>query len=227
MNETKDLNKGSNKNMLFVIIAIVAVILIAIVVILLKGGSNVTGPTSDNIPEITNNNPATTSPDEIAPSVSVVTLTTSTPEVIEASVSVATGTSLVTKENKVITAEGTPVKLNVMPASPDAPTESAPIQGTVADAANTVKLSVSAAGFVPKELRVKEGQLVNFVLTSTDDYTHVWLPDDKALIATVLGVAGHETRMKSWNAPKKGTYTFRCDVPGHAGRGETGSLIVE
>lgn len=200
------------------------VIIIIIIIAVSQGGNKLgIGP---KIPETTTTNPATTSPEEVAPSKSVVTLATATPEVIQQATSVAIGTSLVTTDNKVITPTGAPVKLNVMPSSADAPKESAPVKGNVTASANTIKVSVSSAGFVPKEFTVKEGQLVNFTLTSTDDYTHVWLLEDPALVGTVLGVAGGETRIKSWNAPKKGEYTFRCDIPGHSARGETGKMIV-
>lgn len=216
--------KKSNKTKLLILLGVVVVIVIIIFAVSQKG-KNIINPAT-KIPETTNNNPATTTPEEIAPSKSVVTLATATPEIIKAATSTAYGTSLVTADNKVITPTGAPVKLNVMPSSADAPTESAPIKGTVVANANTIKVSVSSAGFVPNEFTVKEGQLVNFTLTSTDTFTHVWLLEDPALIGTVLGVAGGETRMKSWNAPKKGTYTFRCDIPSHAARGEVGKMIV-
>lgn len=177
------------------------------------------------IPELTKNVATTTAPGEIVPSKSVVTLATSTPEIIKESAPVAYGSSLVTKDNKVITPQGTPVKLNVSPASPDAPTESQPV-AVAPSGANTIKVSASGAGFTPNEFTVKEGQLVNFALTSVDDFTHVFRFTDKALAGTLLGVASGETRVKSWNAPKKGTYDFICDIPGHAGRGETGKMIV-
>lgn len=170
---------------------------------------------------------ATTS-DEVAPSKNAIDMEAVAPEIVQEAVQIAPGTSLVTKDNIVITQEGTPVKLNVMPSSSEAPKESAPIKiESVPDNGSVVKISVSSAGFSPNTFTVKEGQLVNFTLTSTDSFTHVWLPDDPSLIATALGVAGGETRMKSWNAPKKGTYTFKCDIPGHAARGEVGTMIVE
>jgi uncharacterized cupredoxin-like copper-binding protein len=220
--------KNSNKNKLFILLGILVVLVIIIIVAVSKKGAGVISPVNQ-IPETTNNNPATTTPEEIAPSKSVVSLATATPEIIKTATSTAVGTSLITKDNKVITPAGTPVKLNVMPGNADAPTESAPVKGaaSIADNANTVKMQVSAAGFNPKEFTVKEGQLVNFVLTSTDSFTHVWLLDDQSLLATVLGVAGNETRVKSWNAPKKGEYTFHCDIPGHSARGEVGKMIVK
>ncbi|MHB8903765.1 MAG: cupredoxin domain-containing protein [Patescibacteria group bacterium] len=218
--------KNSKRTKLLILLGVIVVIVIIIFAVSQKG-KNLINPAT-KIPETTNNNPATTSPEEIAPSKSVVTLATATPEIIKTATSTAFGTSLVTKDNKVITPTGAPVKLNVMPGNAAAPTESAPVKGAAAipDSVNTVKMSVSSAGFSPKEFTVKEGQLVNFVLTSGDEFTHVFRFDDDALLAAVLGVAGHETRVKSWNAPKKGTYTFRCDIPSHAARGEVGKMIV-
>lgn len=218
--------KNSKRTKLLILLGVIVVIVIIIFAVS-QTGKNIINPET-KIPETTNNNPATTTPEEIAPSKSVVTLATATPEIIKTATSTAFGTSLVTKDNKVITPAGVPVKLNVMPGNADAPTESAPVKGaaSIADNANTVKMSVSPAGFSPKEFTVKEGQLVNFVLTSGDEFTHVFRFDDDSLLAAVLGVAGHETRVKSWNAPKKGTYTFRCDIPSHAARGEVGKMIV-
>jgi len=37
-----------------------------------------------------------------------------------------------------------------------------------------------------------------------------------------------ETRAVTFNAPvEKGEYSFRCNVGGHAGRGEVGKMIVK
>ncbi|MEI6529785.1 MAG: cupredoxin domain-containing protein [Candidatus Falkowbacteria bacterium] len=218
----------TNNKKMFILLGVIAVVVIIIIVAATQSKKTQSPIVETN----TNNNrpatSATTSAEEIAPSKDVTPSATATPEIIASSVSVAVGTSLITKDNKVVTPEGAPVKLNVMPSSADAPKESAPITaGQVPAGANTVKLSVSAAGFSPNSFTVKEGALVNFVLTSTDSFTHVFLPDDRALTATALGVAGGETRVKSWNAPKKGSYTFRCDIPGHASRGEVGTMIVQ
>jgi uncharacterized cupredoxin-like copper-binding protein len=115
-----------------------------------------------------------------------------------------------------------------MPSSADAPKESVPLQADeIKLTANTIKISVSADGFVPNTFKVKAGQLVNFVLTSTDNFTHIFTFNDSALTGAILGVAGNETRVKSWNAPQAGNYDFKCGVPGHSQRGETGVMIVE
>lgn len=212
----------TNKKKLFLLFGAIAIIALVIIVAASQSRKlKQTGPDTV-MPSVT------PSADEVAPSKNAIEMASVTPEVIMESVAIASGTSLITKDEIVITPEGAPVKLNVMPSSIEAPKESAPIDVTkVAASENTIKISVSAAGFSPNTFTVKEGQLVNFVLTSTDEFTHVWLPDDMSLIATALGTAGGETRVKSWNAPKKGEYTFRCDIPGHAARGEVGKMIVE
>lgn len=212
----------TNKKKLFLLLGAIAIIALVIIVAASQSRKLKQAGPNTVMPSVTP--PA----DEVAPSKGAIEMASVTPEVIKESVAIASGTSLITKDEIVITPEGAPVKLNVMPSSADAPKESAPIDVTKVTASeNTIKISVSAAGFVPNTFTVKEGQLVNFVLTSTDEFTHVWLPDDMSLIATALGTAGGETRVKSWNAPKKGEYTFRCDIPGHAARGEVGKMIVE
>lgn len=221
----------TNKKKIFILLGVIAVIAIIIIVAVSQGKqTNQTANDVNNQAAQTQATNATATPatNEVAPSKSAVAMATVTPEIISTAVQIAPGASLITKDNKVITPEGTPVKLNVLPSSSEAPKESAPVSvSQIPSGSNTVKLSVSMAGFSPNTFTVKEGQLVNFALTSTDEFTHVWLSDDKALTGTILGVAGHETRIKSWNAPKKGTYTFRCDIPGHAARGEVGTMIVQ
>jgi len=214
------------------ILIALGIILVIAVIVLAAIQSKKSGPSAGTVNTPTQaENPATSTPDEVAPSKNVVDTATVTPEIMAAAVQVASGTNLITKDNKVVTEAGTPVKLNVLPSSSEAPKESAPISkaavATLSTKTNSVNISVSAAGFVPNTFTVKSGQLVNFVLTSTDAFTHVFVPDDMSLIGMALGVAGNETRAKSWNAPAKGTYTFHCDIPGHASRGEVGKMIVE
>jgi uncharacterized cupredoxin-like copper-binding protein len=52
--------------------------------------------------------------------------------------------------------------------------------------------------------------------------------NDPSLSAVAVGVSPRETRAITFNAPSTpGEYPFVCDVPGHAGRGEVGKMIVE
>ncbi len=139
---------------------------------------------------------------------------------------VAPGASPISDKGQVVTKDGAPVKLNVVPGTPQAPQQSNPI-GANSAPTGSIKMSVSAAGFSPKAFSVRSGDVVTVVLTSTDDQTHVLLFDDPSLSAVAVGVGPGETRAITFNAPKPGSYGFHCDVPGHAGRGERGTMTVK
>lgn len=149
------------------------------------------------------------------------------PEVVNnASVQVA-GADLVTKDNKVVTAAGVVTVNNAAPMSPEAPKQTQPIAKEQLSAA-VIKLDVSEQGFVPTSFTVKAGAPVSVAISATGEWSHVFFFDDASLSAVAVGVSPHETRAITFNAPvKAGTYTFRCDVPGHKQRGEVGSMIVK
>jgi len=138
---------------------------------------------------------------------------------------VAPGTSPVATSGQVVTQSGEPVKLNVQPMSPDAPQQSAPIAEKDVSS-KALKISVSAQGFSPSQFTVKAGEPISFSVTSNDEQTHVFKFDDPSLSAIAVGIGPKETRVITFNAPKKGEYTFFCDVPGHRSRGEIGKMIV-
>ncbi len=136
------------------------------------------------------------------------------------------GASPVASSGQVIAPAGQPAKLDVQPGSPEAPQQSNPV--SVKDVpSSAIKLKVTASGFSPSNFTVKSGATVTLSVTSGDDQTHVFMMDDKSLSALAVGLGPQETRVITFNAPKSGTYTFRCDVPGHAARGETGKMIVQ
>lgn len=127
----------------------------------------------------------------------------------------------------VVTPEGEPVKNDVQPGSPEAPQQSAPIEENEAPA-NSIKITMTAEGITPSEFSVRAGELVTLVVTSGDQWTHVFKFKDASLSAVAVGVAGEETRSISFNAPsQKGEYQIFCDVPGHEARGETAKMIVK
>lgn len=138
----------------------------------------------------------------------------------------APGASAVSSTGQVVTQQGAPVKLDATPGTPEAPQQSNPI-GANSIPAGAVKLSISAAGFSPNTFSVRAGDPVTITLTSTDSQTHVLLFEDASLAALAVGVGPGETRAITFNAPKAGTYAFHCDVPGHAGRGERGTMTVK
>lgn len=203
----------NKKNLL--IIAGVAVLVVALVAVIVLVGGKKQGGT----------NQAGGNKVQVAPTNLDVEKPIATPEEVAAAQPVIQGSSKVV-DNVVVTPEGKPVKTDVQPGSPEAPQQTAPVAVEQLPE-NTIKLGASAEGFKPNTFEVKPGQLVNLSLTSTDGITHVFFFDDPSLSAVAIGVGPNETRAITFNAPKAGEYSFRCDVPGHAARGEVGKMIVK
>ncbi|MDD5625887.1 MAG: cupredoxin domain-containing protein [Patescibacteria group bacterium] len=150
-----------------------------------------------------------------------------TPNVpVEGAKQAAPGTSFVTPKGEVVTPEGTPVKQDVLPGSPEAPKPSKSLTAEEIPA-GAVQLNVTASGFTPNEFSIKAGQVVTLTVTAGDEKTHVFKFDDPSLSAVAIGIAGHETRAITFKAPSKGDYSFFCDVPGHSQRGEKGVMHVK
>jgi len=194
----------SNKKNI-IIYVVVAIIVVAIVVYALMsgGGSKVPGLDQGKVGEKTDQGTVT-----------------------EKGVVAAPGTSPIsTSTGKVVTQEGKEVKNNVTPGTPEAPQQSNPVTPEALPA-SAVKLDVSSSGFSPNQFTVKAGAPVTLSVTSKDTQTHIFMFDNTSLSAVAIGVGPGETRAITFNAPSKGEYTFKCDVPGHAGRGETGKMIV-
>lgn len=136
------------------------------------------------------------------------------------------GASPVTEEGTVLNTQGEEAKNDVQPGSPEAPQQSNPIAADEVPTSAT-KVTVSAQGFSPAEFSVKAGAAVTLSVTSADTQTHIFLFDDPSLSAVAVGIGPGETRAITFNAPTtKGEYAFHCDVPGHAGRGEAGKMVV-
>ncbi|MEW6617219.1 MAG: cupredoxin domain-containing protein [Patescibacteria group bacterium] len=195
----------SNKKNI-IIYVVVAIIVVAIVVYALMsgGGSQVPGLDEGKVGEKTDQGTVT-----------------------EKGIVAAPGTSAIsTSTGKVVTNEGIEVKNDVVPGTPQAPQQSNPVAPEALPSA-AIKLDVSASGYAPNQFTVKAGAPVTLSVTASDNQTHIFMFDDASLSAVAIGVAPKETRAITFNAPtSKGEYTFKCDVPGHAGRGETGKMIV-
>ncbi len=130
-------------------------------------------------------------------------------------------------EGRVINREGQEVQTDVKPMSPGAPQQTSPIEREELSE-EVVQLDISAAGWNPDEFTVEAGSVVALSVSSTDEFTHIFKFDDESLQAVAVGVSAGQTRAITFNAPDTpGEYTFRCDVPGHARRGEVGVMIVE
>ncbi|MEW6617229.1 MAG: cupredoxin domain-containing protein [Patescibacteria group bacterium] len=137
-----------------------------------------------------------------------------------------TGTSPVAPSGEVIAPSGKPADNTSVPGSENAPQQSAPIAAAEVPA-QAIKLSVTAAGFSPSSFSANAGSAVTISMTANDEQTHVFRFDDPSLSAVAIGVGPGQTRVITFNAPKQpGTYSFHCDVPGHAARGETGTMTV-
>ncbi len=231
MNETNQPDKANKKTMITIAILAVVVIVAILVIVFVnqKKGEEIQQP----IGEQTEVNPEGEGniPEGEGEMIEGENLEGEgeVPEALKDARTIAPGTNLVTKDNIVVTDTGEPVKMNIDPASNEAPKESGDLaEEDVPDDEYTVKLNVSTAGFEPNTFTVSPGQLVNLVLTSTDNFVHIIKFEEEELLGALLGVAGGETKMKSWNAPTTpGEYRFFCSVPGHEGRGEVGMMIVE
>ncbi len=137
------------------------------------------------------------------------------------------GANLISKEGKVITNEGVEIRTDVSAMAAEAPRQTMPLDKDNIPESVT-KIEVSAAGFTPSEFKVKKGKPASFSLSSVDEWSHSLIFDDPKLQAVSIGVSAGETRATTFPAPTEaGEYTFQCGVPGHAGRGETGKMIVE
>lgn len=212
-------SKMNKKKMMIIVAALAVVVVIALVVLLTnkKGSENNESVTPEQTTtESTEVTGADGTPAEVVPV-----------EVKNDAKAQVPGGSLVTKDNKVITTEGIVTENNAVPASPTAPKQT-PVIPKESLPASVNKLDVSATGFSPNSFEVKAGAPVTLAVTSADKSTHVFFFDDASLSAVAIGIDPGTTRAITFNAPSKaGEYTFRCDVPGHAQRGETGKMIVK
>lgn len=214
--------KGSQKPNVKMIAIVLAVVVLAILVVVVIS----TNPKANTNNVNTNNNPVSGQEGD-QPVNEVVSTTTASGQIIPEGSHVEVVGANPVKDNVVVTQTGTAVKNDAVPMSPEAPQQTAPISEKQLPS-SAIKLGVSAAGFAPASFEVKAGAPVTLSVTATDTNTHVFMFDDASLAAVAIGVGPSETRAITFNAPSKaGEYTFRCDVPGHAGRGETGKMIVK
>lgn len=217
-------NDAKMPNKKVIIIGLVVVLLIVAVALIVNSGKKSANNTANN-----NNSGSNVADTQATPDAGTATAPTPAPDqVVPAGARVeVTGGNAITKDNVVITKTGEVAKNDAVPMSPSAPQQTAPIAKAQVPS-TAIKLDVSAAGFAPNSFSVKAGAPVTFSVSSADGLTHVFMFDDNALAAVAIGIGPSETRAITFNAPTKaGEYTFRCDVPGHSGRGETGKMIVK
>ena len=150
------------------------------------------------------------------------------PQAVETSQGIvaAPGTSAVATSGQVVTNQGESVRLDVEPGAPQAPQQGNPTSVEELPP-QAVKITASASGFSPNEFTVRAGRAVMIAVTGGDTQSHVFAFEDESLSALAVGVAPDETRPITFNAPKAGRYSFFCNIPGHAARGERGVMIVQ
>ena len=213
--------KMSKKVWIMIVAAIV--ILVAVIVLAFSAGQKKGAVEQQAVQQTANQQTAATDNNANKPEAV-------TPAAVSGAAAQIPGANLVTKDNKVINADGVVAKNNASPMSPEAPKQTTPMgQDQVKNLPNTVvKLTVTAGGWSPNSFTVKAGAPVSVAVTSGDGFTHVFAFSDASLSAVAVGVSPQETRAITFNAPTKpGQYEFHCAVPGHAARGETGTMIVK
>jgi plastocyanin len=222
--------KGKNKALTVIIIAIIAILIIVLAVLAL------TQTEETNTPNGEQNTPANetgdvddqgeANVDDEMTEEEAMAGEEGVPEALVNAEAQVEGGNLVTEDNRVVTQEGEEARNDVEPGSPDAPQQTGPVDEEALPE-NTVKVGVSAEGFSPAEVSVPANSPVTMSVTSTDDYTHIFKFKDDSLKAVAVGIAPGETRAITFQTPGPGEYEFYCDVPGHEGRGEAGTMIVQ
>ncbi len=226
MENNPQVNGAKKPNMKMLLIILAAIIVLVLVVMVINSRRD-EKPSS----QLENNSPAAQQgenniiPGEEAPIIE--TIVTDAGQIIPEGSRVEVVGANPIIDNIVVTQTGQVAKNDVVPMSPEAPQQTAPISKEQLPN-SAVKLDVSASGFSPNSFEVKAGAPVTLSVSSVDGITHVFMFDDASLAAVAIGIGPNETRAITFNAPKeKGEYSFRCDVPGHAARGETGVMIVK
>jgi plastocyanin len=217
-NENDTKSKGLSKNF-WIIIGVLLLIIIIVVAVILSNNSyevDLTGPSSRDTSEL----------EEGDSGYDLGELDAEETTYTEPQTSVVSGTSSIV-DDQVVDREGQPVRTDVAPMTPNAPQQSNPLNPDELPE-EVIKLSVTAGGWSPAEFSVSPGQNITISVTSADQWTHIFKFDDASLNAIAVGVAPGETRAITFPTPSEvGEYTFRCDVPGHARRGEVGMMIVQ
>lgn len=191
-----------NKKKIIIVILVVLIVFTAVVALSLKLQLK-----SGELP-ISKLNPETNSTLEETPSSS------------ETTVSTASQTAEALAGNSIQISGPT---LNALPGSPEAPKQTEVKPNEIP--AQAVKIDITAAGFSPKEFRVREGAAITLALSASDGQTHVFIFPDASLMGLTTMVLGGSTKTLTFNAPKAGSYSFRDDIPQF--RANSGVMIVE
>jgi plastocyanin len=211
---------GNKKKLLPIIVAVIVLILLVVVVLL---SNKKQGTTPDQ--NVTGDQTGTPAGEQTSPEQLTASGTSVNPA-LEGSVVQAPGADLISKTGQVINQEGKEVKTDVAYNSPEAPRQTLPVE--IKEIPLATKLTLDANGFTPKEFKIGKGRALTVALTGSADASHVLAFESPLMSAVYINVRPGETRAVTFNAPDvAGSYTFFCDFPGHRGRGEVGTMIVE
>lgn len=101
-----------------------------------------------------------------------------------------------------------------------------PTPEQLAKVTKTVDITVNDQfKFEPKDITVKKGEVVKFVVKNAGKLPHDWMADGLKEVATGEFPGGEE-RVIVWEAAQTGTWTTYCMVTGHKEAGMTGTLTV-
>lgn len=103
--------------------------------------------------------------------------------------------------------------------APPTTTTTTPPEG----APRRVTVSASEFGFSPEEIRVAAGEPVLLTLRNDGRVAHDLVLSD---LGVRLVASPGETASRDLGALPPGEYVFECSVPGHAGAGMVGRLVV-
>lgn len=233
--ENKSTDSKSKK--MWILLGVLAVIVIIIIVAAVSqnkpGGNTPTGTTPGGTTP-TGTTGTTTAPDASLTSkteglIDAPAMTTESGEIVslkDAKV-VVPGANPITKDNKVVTAEGKQTVNAARPMDADAPKQTSFLDKATLPKTLT-QISVGNGSFSPGEFSTKAGAPTSFSLTGVGESAHLIVFDDPALAAIIILVGPGQTKAITFNAPATaGTYTFHCDSPGHIAKGEVGKMIVK
>jgi uncharacterized cupredoxin-like copper-binding protein len=113
--------------------------------------------------------------------------------------------------------------------------------GNASDVARVVRLEARDTAFNVKEIRVKVGETIKFIVTNTGEIRHEFaiasreehaehrammqeMPDMVHEDASAITIEPGATKELIWRFGERRDVEFACDLPGHAEQGMTGSF---
>lgn len=100
-----------------------------------------------------------------------------------------------------------------------------PTAEQLAKVTRTVTIDLGEFKFDPKDVTLRKGEVVKFVVKNVGALPHDWMAEGLPAVATGEFAAGEE-RVLVWEADRTGTFTTYCMVPGHREAGMVGTLTV-